>query len=157
MYLFQIINLTNIPKHIRSELSIVSISSRYTSTVFCWNCWPFYLLKTKLFKDLNLHSQKQPIEVFYKEGVLKSFVKFREKRPCQSFSLLKKRLWHRFIPMNFEKFLRTPFYKTSPGDCFWFSDLFYSSHCYFYSLKEKRALSNSYIAVTLSNSYISND
>ena len=118
MYLFQIINLTNIPKHIRSELSIVSISSRYTSTDFCWNCWPFYLLKTKLFKDVNLHSQKQPIEVFYKEGVLKSFVKFREKRPCQSFSLLKKRLWHRFIPVNFEKFLRTPFYKTSPGNYF---------------------------------------
>ena len=28
------------------------------------------------------------------------------------------RLWHRCFPVNFAKFLRTPFYRTSPGDCF---------------------------------------
>ena len=37
-------------------------------------------------------------------------------------TLLKKRLWHRFIPMNLAKFLRTPFlteYLVTASDCFW--------------------------------------
>ena len=33
--------------------------------------------------------------------------------------LLKKRLWHRCFPVNFAKFLRTPFCRTPQGDCFW--------------------------------------
>ena len=33
-------------------------------------------------------------------------------------TLLKKCLWHRCFPVNFAKFLRAPFYKTSLGDCF---------------------------------------
>ena len=28
--------------------------------------------------------------------------------------LFKKRLWHRYFPLNFAKFLRTPFYRTLP-------------------------------------------
>ena len=31
----------------------------------------------------------------------------------------KKTLWRRCFPVNFEKFLRTPFYKTPPDDCFY--------------------------------------
>ena len=32
-------------------------------------------------------------------------------------SLLEKRLRHRYFPVDFAKFLRTPFYRTPPGDC----------------------------------------
>ena len=53
-------------------------------------------------------------------GVLRNFTKFTGKHLCQSLSfnkvagvrpaiLLKKRLWHRCFPVNFAKFLRTPF------------------------------------------------
>ena len=33
-------------------------------------------------------------------------------------TLLKKKLWHRCFPVIFVKFLRTPFYRTPLGDCF---------------------------------------
>ena len=55
-------------------------------------------------------------EVFYRNGVLRNFAKFTEKHLCQSFffnkvaTLLKKRIWHRCFPVNFAKFLRTPFF-----------------------------------------------
>ena len=42
--------------------------------------------------------------MFCKTGVLRDFSKFT--RPA---TLLKKR-WHRCFPVNFEKFLRTPFF-----------------------------------------------
>ena len=59
-------------------------------------------------------------EVFCKKGVLRNFAKLIGKYLCQSFffnkvaglgpaTLLKKRLWHRCFPVNFAKFLRTPF------------------------------------------------
>ena len=61
------------------------------------------------------------LEVFCKKGVLKDFTKFTEKHLCQSLflskvaglrpvTLLKKRLWHRYFPANFAKFLKTPFF-----------------------------------------------
>ena len=57
--------------------------------------------------------------VFCKIGVLKNFSKFTGKHLCQSLffskvaglkpaTLLKKRLWPRCFPVNFEKSLRTP-------------------------------------------------
>ena len=60
-------------------------------------------------------------EVFFKNGILRNFTKFTGKHLCQSLffnnvagprpvTLLKKRLWHRCFPVNFVKFLRTPFY-----------------------------------------------
>ena len=59
---------------------------------------------------------------FVKEGVLKNFTKFTRKHLCQSLflnkvtgvrppTLLKRRLWHKCFPVNFVKFLRTPFFK----------------------------------------------
>ena len=59
-------------------------------------------------------------EVLCKKGVLRHFAKFIGKHLCQSLffnkvaalrpaNLSKKRLWHRFFPVNFAKFLRTPF------------------------------------------------
>ena len=58
--------------------------------------------------------------MFYKKSTLKNFTKFTGKHLCQSIffnkvaglkpaTLLKKRLWHRCFPVNFVKFLRTPF------------------------------------------------
>ena len=60
------------------------------------------------------------------KGVLRNFVKFTGKHLCQSLffnkvaglnpaTLLKKRLWHRCFPVNFAKFLRTPFLQNSSG------------------------------------------
>ena len=34
------------------------------------------------------------------------------------FNFIKKRFWHRGFPVNFPKFLRTPFYRTYLVDCF---------------------------------------
>ena len=54
-----------------------------------------------------------------KKGVLRNFAKFRGKYLCQSLffnkvaglpaTVLKRRLWHRCFPVNFAKFVRTPF------------------------------------------------
>ena len=49
------------------------------------------------------------------KGVLKNFTKFTGKHLCRSVffnkeTLLKKRLWHRYFPVDFVKFLRTPFF-----------------------------------------------
>ena len=36
-----------------------------------------------------------------------------------NWALLKKGLWHRCFPVNFVKFLRTPFLQNTTGGCFW--------------------------------------
>ena len=64
--------------------------------------------------------QKQPPEVLCKKRCSRNFAKFTGKHLCQSLffnkiaglrsaTLLKKRLWHGCFPVNFAKFLRTPF------------------------------------------------
>ena len=69
-------------------------------------------------------------EVFYKKGVLRNFKKFAGKHLCQRLffnkvadlawpaTLLKKSLWHMCFPVNFAKFLRTPFLQISSVSCF---------------------------------------
>ena len=68
--------------------------------------------------------------VFCKIGVLKYFSKFTGKNLCQSVvfskvaglkpaTLLKKRLWHRCFPVNFEKSLRTPFLQNTSVGFIW--------------------------------------
>ena len=47
--------------------------------------------------------QKQSPEVFCKRSFHSNFAKFTGKHLCQS-------LWNRFFPVNFKKFLRTPFF-----------------------------------------------
>ena len=65
--------------------------------------------------------QKQPLEVFYKKGVIRNFAKFTGKHLCQrvlfdkvaglrTAPLLKRTVRHRSFPVNFAKFLRTPFF-----------------------------------------------
>ena len=70
--------------------------------------------------------------VLWKKVFLEISHKFTRKHLCQSLffnkvaglrpvTLLKKRLWHRCFPVYFAIFIRTPFYKTSLDDCFyWF-------------------------------------
>ena len=69
---------------------------------------------------MGWYLQKQPPKVFYKKYVLKNFPKFKGKHMCQNLffnkvagfrlaTLLKKRLSHRFFPVNFPKLLRIPF------------------------------------------------
>ena len=45
---------------------------------------------------------------FVRKGVLKNFAKFTGNHLCQS-------LWHRCFPVNFAKFLRTPFLQNTSG------------------------------------------
>ena len=58
------------------------------------------------------------------KSVLKNFAKFRGKHLCQVHffikvasptTLLKERPWHRCFPVNFAKFLRTPFSLNTSG------------------------------------------
>ena len=66
-----------------------------------------------------IHGSSRP-EVFCNKYVLENVTKFTGKHLCQSLflnkfagvrppTLLKKKLWHRCFPVNFAKFLRTPF------------------------------------------------
>ena len=67
--------------------------------------------------EINFRSNHSRCSV--KKGVLKNFSKSTGKHLCQSLfnkvaglrsaTLLKRRLWHRCFPVNFAKFLRTPF------------------------------------------------
>ena len=68
-----------------------------------------------------MHSRSSRPEVFCEKSVLRNIAKFTEKHLCQSLfcnkvaglrpaTLLKMRLWHRCFPVNFAKFLRTPFF-----------------------------------------------
>ena len=49
-----------------------------------------------------------------KRGVLRNFAKFKGKH-LKPATLLKKRLWHRCFPVNFAKFVRTPFLQKTYG------------------------------------------
>ena len=72
------------------------------------------IIQTKFWYYLIQFRTSHP-EVFCKKGVLGYFAKFIGKHLCQSLfllrpaTLLKKRLWYRYFPVNFGKFLRTPF------------------------------------------------
>ena len=68
--------------------------------------------------------------VLQKKSVLRNFIKFTGKHLCQRLfcsevaglrpaTLLKKRLWHSCFPVNFAKFLRTPFLQSTSGSCFY--------------------------------------
>ena len=74
--------------------------------------------------------QKQPPKVFCKKGSFRNFAKFTGKHLCQSLffnkvaglnpaKLLKKRLWHRWFPVNFAKFLIKPFLQNISGQLLW--------------------------------------
>ena len=88
-----------------------------------WNSAMFPVMFYKLFNANStffLFFRSSRAEVFCKKSVLRNFAKFTGKHLCKSLffdkvaglrlaTLLKKRLLHSCFPMNFEKFLRTPF------------------------------------------------
>ena len=84
------------------------------------NCLRIHGIECKSNKnneDVTEKVRSSRPKVFCKKGVHRNFSKFTGKHLCQSLffnkvdSLLKKRLWHRCFPVNFAKFLRTPFLK----------------------------------------------
>ena len=68
---------------------------------------------SRCFTVIEMQFRSSHPEMFCKKGVLNNFSKFTGKHLCQSLLyfaiLLKKRLWHRCLPVNFAKFLRTLF------------------------------------------------
>ena len=73
-----------------------------------------------------LKSRSSHQRCFVRKGILRNFAKLTGKHMCQSLffnkvaglraaTLLKKRLWHRCFPVNFAKFLRTPFFQNTSG------------------------------------------
>ena len=104
----------------------------YDSSLFQFKCWKY---------SLNDRSSHRRCSV--RKGVLRNFTTFAGKRLCQSHffiklqawgmiklpekkclylwfkcvsaSVLKKRIWHRCFPVNFVKFLKTPFLQNTPG------------------------------------------
>ena len=76
-----------------------------------------------------------------RKGVLRNFAKVTGKYLCQSLyfnkvrpaTLLKQRLWRRCFPMNFAKFLRTPFFAKH----FWATASKYKEIFYAFDLKNK--------------------
>ena len=83
-------------------------------------------------------------EVFCKNRVLRFFTKFTRKHLCQSLffnkiagvrptTLLKRRLWQRFFPVNSVKLLRKPFFTEHP----WWLLLFISRQV-FHDLRYRR-------------------
>ena len=87
-------------------------------TLLCFLlCFINYL--TQIAPFFFLFRSSRP-EVFCKNDVLRNFAKFTGKHLFQILffdkiaglrpaTLLKKKLWHRCFPVNFVKFLRTPF------------------------------------------------
>ena len=90
----------------------------------------FDTLKIKFIDDFESikesFSETATRGVLCKKSVLRKFIKFTGKHLCQSLffnrvaglrpaTLLKKRLWHRCFPVNFEIFLRTPFSQNISG------------------------------------------
>ena len=75
----------------------------------------------RLTTDLIWYYRSSYLEVFCRKGTLKKFREIHRKTPVpeplfnkvaglRPETLLKKRLWHRPFPVNFAKFLRTPFF-----------------------------------------------
>ena len=83
----------------------------------------FFNKNTSLYWKVSSRasSRSSRPDVFCEKDVLRNFAKFTRKHLCQSLffnkvagmpaTLLKKRLLHRCFPVNFAKFLRTPFLK----------------------------------------------
>ena len=97
------------------QMSFHTFWSKFSSTI--WRRWR-YLIYSSLPIDRSSHQGYS--------GVLRNFAKFVGNHLCQSLffnkvaglratTLLKKRLWHRCFPVNFTKFLRTPFLQNTSG------------------------------------------
>ena len=117
-----------------NEVLFLSLPFRWKNWRFDTNAWlpnelksrGVSLCKTNFIdrKWKKCYRSNHP-DVFCKIGVLRIFAKFTGKHLCQSLCfnkvaglrpalLLKKRIWHRPFPVNFVKFLETPFLNRTP-------------------------------------------
>ena len=82
--------------------------------------------ETHTLFHFSYYSRSSHRKCSIRKCVLRNFIKFRGKHLCQSLffnkvaglrsaTLLKKRLWHRCFPVNFAKFLKTPFSHNTSG------------------------------------------
>ena len=68
--------------------------------------------------ELILNDRSSHLRCSVKKDVLRNCAKFTGKHLCQSLFLNKVaglRLWHRCFPVNFARFLRTPFLQNTSG------------------------------------------
>ena len=97
-------------------------------------------IRSKTFFVHCNHRSSRP-DVFCKKCVLRNFAKLTRKHLCQSLffdkvaglrpaTLLKKRAWRRCFPVNFAKFLRTPFLQNTSGRLLILIDKTYSHSCF---------------------------
>ena len=100
----------------------VRLGSEYVSVLLLF----FHYLVAETFYKYLKRNRSSHWRCSVKKGVLRNFAKFTGKHLCQSLffnkvaglrpaTLLKKRLWHRCFPVNFAKFLRTPFLQSISG------------------------------------------
>ena len=119
------------------QICIYSFSLQFhcrTNSFKYFNWWLIYFIENAssihnfAYDDFYLLGieQKQPSEVFYEKHILRNSRKFTGTHLCQSLffnkdadlrfaTLLKKRLWHSWFPVNFAKFLRTPILQNTSG------------------------------------------
>ena len=85
-----------------------------------------YYYNTDVCKDPSDYRTSRP-DLFCEEDIFRNFAKFTGKHLWQSLlfnkvadlrvqacKFIKKRLWHWCFPVNFVKFLRTPFFHRTP-------------------------------------------
>ena len=84
-------------------------NTKYVLSIFCM------FMEISYFIMICMYRSSRP-EVFCKKGVFRNFAKCTRKPPKKQVpkrefikTLFKKRLWHSCFPVNFTKFLRTPF------------------------------------------------
>ena len=69
--------------------------------------WSTHFVRVMFIFNVGKTSGRSSHKGCYMEkGVLRNFTKFKGKQACD---FIKKRLWHRYFPVNFAKFLRTSF------------------------------------------------
>ena len=146
-----------------SYLGGSKFASKFASAGFCatpvgcfvpsfmkvWFCdWKFYnIIERTTWKGLRF-SEEVAHRCSVKKSVFRNFAQITGKHLCQSLffdkvpalrpaTLLKKRLWHRCFPVNFVKFLRTPFLKEHLR---WLL-LVFITHCIAYKYRRTTSIS----------------
>ena len=128
---------------IKSKMAADNMSNIHVS--------PNVLLALMALQQENLRKLQQQIlhgisrssrpELFRRKAALKSYVEFTRKHPCWSFFLIKmqdgdawnfikKRLQHRYFPVKFAKFLRTPILKSICERLLLHLKYFSKQHCW---------------------------
>ena len=106
------------------DFSLCSILGKKTYIMFFISLIKILLLFCEVLPrgihEINSTSRRSQRRYSVKNGVIKNFGKFTGQHLCHSLfnkvtgikpaTLLKRRLWHRFFPVNIAKFLRTSFF-----------------------------------------------